>query len=82
MKAAAGANWASNLTGQLEYLLSELRSGYITTYTAISQVSNDIYGAMYAADIFVRKFEVPADPDKASAARQAHAMTFWQGLVQ
>lgn len=82
MKAFVGDNWKSNLTGQLDYLLSELRGSYKGVYDAILAVPNTLPGAMYATDIFVRRFEVPADPDKASAGRQAHAMTFWSSLVQ
>lgn len=82
MKQVAGSNWSSNLTGQLDYLMQELHSGYRGTFDAMIAVPNTINGAMYAADIFVRNFEKPAHPDKASAARQAHAMTFWSSLVQ
>lgn len=82
MKAFAGADWENNLTGQLGYLMSELQGGYSGVLNALRLVNNDVYGACYAADVFVRKFEVPAYPDKASAARQAHALTFWINLVQ
>ena len=82
MKAFVGSNWKNNLTGQLDYLLSELRGSYKGVYDAILAVPNTLPGALYATDIFVRRFEVPADPDKASAGRQAHAMTFWSSLVQ
>ena len=82
MKRVAGANWDTNLSGQLAYLMQELTGSYSSTLAAILSVPNTINGAMYAADIFVRNFERPADPDRASQARQAHAMTFWSSLVQ
>jgi hypothetical protein len=82
MKEVAGSNWETNLSGQLDYLMIELRGGYKGVYDAILAVPNSLLGAMQAADIFVRRFEVPANPDGASVARQSHAMTFWSNLVQ
>ena len=82
MKAFAGPNWENNLTGQLGYLMSELQGGYSGVLSALKLIENSVYGACYAADVFVRQFERPAYPDNASAARQAHALTFWTNLVQ
>lgn len=82
MKKMAGSNWATNLTGQLEYLWYELTGKkYINTLNKLRQVSNNEPGARRAADIFVREFEVPANLDANSLRRQDTASEFWNKLV-
>jgi hypothetical protein len=82
MKRMAGSNWQNNLTGQLEYLWSELQSGYsVSTLQPIQNVPNTEQGARQAADIFVRKFEIPADPDGESVKRQQYAVAFFNQVV-
>lgn len=81
MKAAVGANWSVNLTGQLNFLLTELRSGYKKCYSLICEVPDTEDGVKRAADVFVRKFEVPADVDNQSLKRQANALAYWRDLV-
>lgn len=85
MKQMAGENWATNLTGQLEYLWWELTtSDYSysrTVYPTLQQVPNTEQGAKDAADIFVRKFEIPADPDGQSVIRQASAAALFSKCI-
>lgn len=82
MKQMAGSNWANNLTGQLDYLWSELQSGYSTsTLQPIYTVPNTEQGARQAADIFVRNFEIPADVDNESLKRQDTAAAFFNKVV-
>lgn len=82
MKRMAGSNWANNLTGQLEYLWYELQNGYkVSTLMPIQAVPNTEQGAKQAADVFVRKFEIPADPDGQSRIRQNNASKLFNQLV-
>ncbi len=82
MKATAGSNWASNLSGQLTYLWFELCNAYRNnTLSPIQSVPNTVEGAKRAADIFVRNFEVPAHVDSQSLARQANAVAYFNLLV-
>lgn len=82
MKAMAGASWASNLTGQLNYLWHELSSaGYNSLLSTLQQLPNTLEGAKRAADVFVRQFERPADIETNSRIRQAGAEKFWKLIV-
>lgn len=77
MKNMAGENWANNLSGQLDYLWHELTGSYKFVLNALSECPNTLEGAKKAADIFVRKFEVPQDADGGSAKCQATAAKYW-----
>lgn len=79
MKQFVGANWAVNLTGQLQFLLTELTPAKY--FSSIRDVPNTETGARTAADVFVRKFEVPANVDSESIKRQSNAVAFWKELV-
>lgn len=81
MKRMVGDDWASNLTGQLEYLWYELNNGYTSVLAAIKQVPNTVEGAKSAADVFVRKFEVPASVDQQSLIRQASAAELFSKCI-
>lgn len=82
MKQVAGANWSNNLTGQLDYLWTELQQSFNNTVLKpIMQVANTEQGARTAADIFVRKFEIPFDPDGESQKRQEVAVKYFNQLV-
>lgn len=77
-----GDNWKSNLTGQLEFLWSELSNSYKSNVLIpLQNVSNTLSGAKEAADIFVRKFEIPANVDNQSTIRQTTAEEYWNKLV-
>jgi len=81
MKEMAGASWATNLTGQLDYLWYELCGKYRFVLNSLNLCPNTLDGAKQAADIFVRKFEVPANVDAASRRRQANAAEYWTKIV-
>lgn len=81
MKRTAGANWRTNLSGQLDYLWYELTTAYKSVYTALKGVDNTLAGAKAATDIFVRKFEVPANLNDESALRQKFAEEYWNQIV-
>ncbi len=80
MKQMAGSNWATNLTGQLEYLWYELTSSYKSLYSELKTIPNNEAGARRAADLFVRRFEVPAYVDKQSELRQDSASALWKSI--
>ena len=81
MKAMAGSNWASNLTGQCEYLWHELNGGYSRLLSILQDLPNTLEGAKTAADKFVRLFEIPANVDHESVVRQGNAEAFWNMVV-
>lgn len=82
MKQFVGAGWENNLTGQLEYLWTELQSAYKNSVLIpLQSVTNNEQGARQSADIFVRRFEVPYDPDGQSVIRQKNASTLYNQLV-
>ena len=74
--------WRNNLSGQLDFLWRELNGAYRNrVLNPIRQVPNTEAGARQAADIFVRKFEVPANVDVRSRERQKWASEFWSKIV-
>lgn len=81
MKNMAGSNWKNNLTGQLNYLWYELNHGYSGVLSSLKKVQNTEAGARQAADIFVRRFEIPANVNVQSQIRQNKASDYWKLLV-
>lgn len=82
MKRYVGSDWANNLTGQLDYLWIELNGAYkSSTLGPLRSVGNSEAGARNAADIFVRKFEVPANVDAQSQLRQQKAAEYFSQIV-
>lgn len=83
MKQMAGAGWANNLTGQLDFLWYELQSDsqLNAMLGQLQKLPDNSSGAQQAADIFVRKFERPADPETESIKRQASALQFYNSIT-
>lgn len=82
MKNACGSNWRTNLTGQLDFLWSELNGGYRSSVLVPLQgVANTEAGCKKAADVFVRKFEIPANVDNESLNRQATAVSYFKQCI-
>lgn len=82
MKAFVGTDWVTDMSGQLDFLMAELSSGYSSVLTALKSSPNTLNGAKSCADVFVRKFERPAAVDIASVRRQETAREYWNQLVQ
>lgn len=80
MKASAGSNWSSNLSGQLDYLWYELNNSYQGTLSHLRSVPNTDAGTKSAADYFVRNFEVPANVDSESVKRQNKASEYFSQI--
>lgn len=74
-KISKGTSWSQetchipNMAGQVAFMATELEGGYKSVRDAMQSAST----ASEAADIFVRKYEVPANVDSASVIRQASA---------
>lgn len=81
MKNYVGSNWATNLSGQLDFLIHELTTNYSSVYSVMKSAPNTLAGAKTVADVFVRKFEVPANVNAQSQTRQKYAEGYWNELV-
>lgn len=83
MKEFVGDDWETDLSGQLDYLWKELteNSAAPGCLAGLQAVTNTLEGAKKAADIFVRKFERPAEVDEQSLKRQQTAESLWGQLV-
>lgn len=81
MKNFCGAQWANNLSGQLNFLIHELQTGYKSVWSHLMSVPNSLAGAKSGADYFVRVFEVPADVDNESKTRQDYAVDIWNKVA-
>lgn len=81
MKNFVGSDWASNLTGQLNFLWHDLADLLPNTLRSIQAVPNTEAGARQAADTFVREFERPAEVDAQSLLRQATAVELFNQLI-
>lgn len=94
---AHGGVWNGNLSGQVNFLIDEMRGrglanvagtevdrykGYGTEYNAMLQVPNNQAGMFEAVAIFVRSFERPGDPQGAISKRMEYATSYWSQLVQ
>lgn len=78
---AVGSDWRTNLTGQIDFLWYELKNNSGLGLSELQTVPNTETGARKAADIFVRKFERPANIDSTSKARQNSASELWGQIV-
>ena len=89
MKKFVGSDWATDVTGQLEYLWHELnyeKGDTGTTLRDIRKVPNTSTGAQDGAEIFVIKYERPHgdNPDALQRSvedRRKRALKFWNKLV-
>lgn len=75
-------NWKTNMTGQLDFLWSELSTSYKNSVLKpLMKVANTLGGAKDAAEIWVRKFEVPAHIESEVMLRQNKASECWRKVV-
>lgn len=81
MKNFVGSDWKTDLTGQLEFLYHDLMTKYKFLWDSLIFLPNTEDGARKAADIFVRKFEVPANMEYQSLIRQNTASDLWNRIV-
>ena len=80
---AAGANWMDNLTGQLDYLWTELKgSESATLNNLISKITDNSESmAAKAADIILRQFERPGNYSVNTPIRENTAKNIWKKIV-
>lgn len=76
-----GPDWRTDLTGQCDFLWKELTESYTTVLQGLRSVPNNEAGARQAADIFVRKFEIPANIDATARTRMQYASEFWNQIA-
>ena len=81
MKQMAGANWETNVTGQLDFLWSELQTGYSQVLSVLTSVPDNPSGVYQAVQSFVYKFEIPADLENEVSIRVGYANAFYSALV-
>jgi murein DD-endopeptidase MepM/ murein hydrolase activator NlpD len=81
MKNYVGANWANNLSGQLDYLWYDMTTNYSSMVEFFKTVPNTLAGAQDSAEKFVRVFERPLDLSGAVTRRRAAAEKFWGKIV-
>ena len=81
MKNHVGANWANNLSGQLDYLWYDMTTNYSSMVDFFKTVPNTLTGAQDSAEKFVRVFERPSDLSGAVTRRRAAAEKFWGKIV-
>lgn len=97
MLAYVGSNWKTDLTGQLNFLwydMTERNASWLCSMLewkcginsssfvqTLASLPNNLDGAKRAADIFVRCYENPYDPDGQSIHRQDIASQIWSTLI-
>lgn len=81
MMSFVGSDWQTDVTGQCEFLVHELTTIYTSVWAVLTTAPSSDAGAQQAADIFLRKFEVPANMDYNSRIRRAKASEFWSQIA-
>lgn len=81
MMSFVGSDWQTDVTGQCEFLVHELTTIYTSVWAVLTTAPNSDAGAQQAADIFLRKFEIPANMDYNSRIRRAKASEFWSQIA-
>lgn len=76
-----GPNWRTDVSGQCEFLIHELTTIYTSVWAVLTTAPNSDAGAQQAADIFLRRFEVPANMEYNSRIRRAKASEFWSQIA-
>lgn len=82
MIAACGSNWASNLSGQLEFLWTELNSTEKSAFQALTSIKGDSVAiAQQCAVTFSDLFERPGDDEGIREIRRKYARDLWSQIV-
>ena len=77
-----GSNWASNLSGQLDYLWYDITTNYTGVFNHLQSVSNDTSGVASAAEYWCIHFEVPSDKYNKAKQRAVTAIGYWNQLAK
>lgn len=83
MVSFVGADWKSDLTGQCEFLWSELHGSESTTLTRVTQevTANTEDGAKQATVIVLYQFERPGKDESVESRRCSNASELWSQIV-
>lgn len=73
--------WRTNLTGQVDFLLHELTTGYTKTYDMLRTAPNTEQGAVDCAVQFLTDFERPANLSYNKQVRSETARELWAQIV-
>lgn len=76
-----GVSWDNNLSGQVDYLIHELKNSYKSTWEKVTNAPNTLAGAQDVARYFCIHFEVPADRYNKAEKRADTAGTYWNQIV-
>lgn len=77
----ATPNWKNNVTGQLDYLWSELQnSSYSQTLSAMRTAGNTVSDAEKVAEVFCKNFERPGHYDTEVPKRQEYARNIFNQI--
>lgn len=76
-----GVSWDNNLSGQVDYLIHELKNSYKSTWEKVTTAPNTLEGAKSVAEYFCIHFEIPADKYNKAKDRAATAETYWNQIV-
>lgn len=81
MKNFVGSNWATNLSGQINFLIHELKTSYKGVWEKLNSVPNSLDGCKEAAEYFCIHFEIPADRYNKAKDRAKTAEEYWNMLI-
>lgn len=76
-----GVSWDNNLSGQVDYLIHELKTSYKSTWEKVTNAPNTLQGAQDVAKHFCIHFEIPSDRYNKAEQRAATAETYWNQIV-
>lgn len=76
-----GVSWDNNLSGQVDYLIHELKNSYKSTWEKVTSAPNTLQGAQDVAKYFCINFEIPSDKYTKAEQRAATAETYWNQIV-
>lgn len=75
-----GQSWENNLSGQLDYLASELNESYKKTLDVCKNCSLNLAGAKVACDYVLKHFEIPGHYDTNTPLRAGYTEKIWELL--
>lgn len=76
-----GVSWENNVSGQVDYLIKELKNSYKSTWNTIQNAPNTLDGAKEVAEFFCIHFEIPSDRYNKAKQRAETAEMFWNQVV-
>ena len=84
MKEYVGSDWATNVTGQLDYIWEELQTSYSSVLKTLRNVPDTAEGARQATSKWIKSYEIPQGYDDPNSAvyttRLGYANGFYEQL--